>query len=199
MFVTPNLCNDGHDAVCVGPNVEGTHAGGLVSADLWLKHWMPMILASPAYRTGKMLVVVTFDESGLRDARACPASCQAECDAPSGPNCLELLFQQRFSRLFGLQTTPTAANVYPGGGQVGAVIFNRLFVVARLDQHDRRLQSLLGAPQLRRPARHHRGWRRRLRSSRFRCAAMHPPVRRRRVQRLAAFKQPVTEVTRAST
>src|SRR4029434_10355735 len=24
MFVTPNLCNDGHDATCVGPNVEGT-------------------------------------------------------------------------------------------------------------------------------------------------------------------------------
>ena len=24
MCVTPNLCNDGHDATCVGPNVEGT-------------------------------------------------------------------------------------------------------------------------------------------------------------------------------
>src|SRR5262249_4795651 len=56
MFVTPNLCNDGHDATCAGPNVEGTkdasgrNVGGLVGADLWLKHWMPMIFASPAYR-----------------------------------------------------------------------------------------------------------------------------------------------------
>src|SRR5262245_15288576 len=38
-FITPNVCNDGHDATCVGFNVEGTHEGGLVGADLWLKHW----------------------------------------------------------------------------------------------------------------------------------------------------------------
>jgi hypothetical protein len=40
MFVTPNLCNDGHDATCAGPNVEGTtnaagqNIGGLIGADL---------------------------------------------------------------------------------------------------------------------------------------------------------------------
>jgi hypothetical protein len=41
MFVTPNLCNDGHDAVCAGPNTEGGNQGGLVGADLWLKHVYP--------------------------------------------------------------------------------------------------------------------------------------------------------------
>src|SRR5262249_47820427 len=31
-FITPNVCNDGHDATCIGFNAEGTHAGGLVAA-----------------------------------------------------------------------------------------------------------------------------------------------------------------------
>ncbi len=26
-FISPNLCDDGHDATCVGPNVEGDHRG----------------------------------------------------------------------------------------------------------------------------------------------------------------------------
>ena len=133
MFVTPNLCNDGHDAVCVGANVEGTkdasgrNAGGLVAADLWLKHWMPMILASPAYRSGRMLVVLTFDESGLRDARACGTPRQADCDAPAGPNVTNFGFSSVLA-LFGLQTTPAGPNVYPGGGQIGAVAFNARFI-----------------------------------------------------------------------
>jgi hypothetical protein len=133
MFVTPNLCNDGHDANCVGPNVEGTknaaglNVGGLVSADLWLKHWMPMIFASPAYRSGKMLVVITFDESGLVDSRACEKANQADCNSPTGPNVTNPGFSPILA-LFGLQKTPTANFVYAGGGQVGAVMFNKRFI-----------------------------------------------------------------------
>jgi len=135
MFVTPNLCNDGHDATCVGPNVEGTkdaagrNIGGLVAADLWLKHWMPLIFASPAYRSGRMLVVLTFDESGLRDARACGRPNQADCHAPAGPNVTNFGFSSVLA-LFNLQTPPSGPNVYPGGGQVGAVLFNRRYIRA---------------------------------------------------------------------
>ncbi len=64
-FITPNLCDDGHDGTCAGTNVEGGKTGGLVAADLWLKHWMPLILASPAYKSGQMLVTVTFDEGSI--------------------------------------------------------------------------------------------------------------------------------------
>jgi len=53
IFVTPNLCDDGHDATCAGVNVEGGKTGGLTGANLWLAHWIPMIMASPAYRSGK--------------------------------------------------------------------------------------------------------------------------------------------------
>ena len=133
MFVTPNLCNDGHDATCVAPNVEGTlnaagkNAGGLVSADLWLKHWMPMILNSPAYKSGKMLVVLTFDESGFTDARACEKPNQADCQSPTGPNLSNPGFSPILG-LFHLQTPPTEPFVYPGGGQVGAVLFNKKLI-----------------------------------------------------------------------
>jgi hypothetical protein len=57
VFITPNLCHDGHDEPCV----DG-QPGGLVSIDLFLRDWVPRIQASPAYRDGG-LVIVTFDES----------------------------------------------------------------------------------------------------------------------------------------
>lgn len=132
LFVSPNLCNDGHDATCAGPNVEGTknaagkNIGGLVSADLWLKHWMPLIFNSPAYQSGKMLVVLTFDESGLSDSRACPIVDQSLCNAPSGPNVNYFGFSQVLG-LFGVQN-PKTPNLYPGGGQVGAVLFNKRYI-----------------------------------------------------------------------
>ena len=133
MFVTPNLCNDGHDATCAGPNVEGTvnasgkNIGGLVSADLWLKHWMPMIFNSPAYKSGKMLVVLTFDESGFTDSRACSSKFQASCNSPIGPNVANPGFSPILG-MFGYQKAPATDYVYAGGGQVGAVLFNSKFI-----------------------------------------------------------------------
>jgi hypothetical protein len=127
MFVTPNLCNDGHDGTCAGTNVEGTHVGGLAGADLWLKHWMPMIFDSPAYRSGDLLVVLTFDEGGTTDARACPAANQADCGSPTGPNVTNPGFSPILG-LFGAQTPPTTTFVYPGGGQIGAVLFNKKYI-----------------------------------------------------------------------
>jgi hypothetical protein len=121
-FITPNLCNDGHDAVCAGPNTEGTHVGGLVGADLWLKHWMPLILGSPAYRSGKMLVVITFDEAGVSDSTAC-------CGERSGPNLTNSGFSPVLA-LFHIQTPPAPGTFpYPGGGRVGAVLFNAKYII----------------------------------------------------------------------
>jgi hypothetical protein len=133
MFVTPNLCNDGHDAACKAPNVEdtknaaGQNIGGLVSADLWLKHWMPMVFNSPTYKSGKMLVVLTFDESGFADARACEKADQLDCLSPTGVNLSNPGYSPILG-LFHLQTPPTAPYVYAGGGQVGAVLFNKKLI-----------------------------------------------------------------------
>ena len=49
-FITPDLCNDGHDETCVdgGP-------GGLPAADLFLRRWVPQILASPGFAEAGLL------------------------------------------------------------------------------------------------------------------------------------------------
>jgi hypothetical protein len=135
MFVTPNLCDDGHDATCAGPNVEGTtnaagkNIGGLVGLDLWLKHWMPMIFASPAYQSGKLLVVITFDEaSPTGDARACEKTRQADCNSPTGPNITDPGFSPILA-LLGAEKDPGGTPyVYAGGGQIGAVLFNKRLI-----------------------------------------------------------------------
>ena len=56
VFITPNLCNDGHDEPC-----KNGAPGGLTSADLFLRKWVPLILASSAYQR-RGLLIVTFDE-----------------------------------------------------------------------------------------------------------------------------------------
>jgi hypothetical protein len=124
-FITPNLCNDGHDATCAGTNVEGGKAGGLVGADLWLKHWMPFIMSSPSYKSGEMLIVITFDEAGISDASAC-------CGEQPGPNLSNPGFSPLLG-LFGLQTPPTGPGQYPGGGKVGAVLLNKKYIAAGTD------------------------------------------------------------------
>ncbi len=86
VFVTPNLCDDGHDAPCV------TGApGGLVSANAFLEKWIPMIEASPAFRRDG-LILINFDEGGYT-LSANPAGGyviafqgQACCSEQPGPN-----------------------------------------------------------------------------------------------------------------
>ncbi len=69
IFITPNLCNDGHDASCV----DGRR-GGLVAIDVFLRKWVPMIVQSPAFRSDGMLVI-TFDESDHAGAQGSAACC----------------------------------------------------------------------------------------------------------------------------
>jgi len=112
-FITPNLCNDGHDATCAGPNSTGGHVGGLTGADQFLHAWMPLILGSPAYKHGDMLVVVTFDEADLGG----PTSGAACCNEASGPN-------THAPGNAGASTDSAA----PGGGQIGALLLNAKYI-----------------------------------------------------------------------
>ena len=99
-FITPSVCNDGHDGVCASPSAAGGTTGGLIAANAWLKDWMPTLLNSPAYKAGQMMVVITFDESDL-EAPNMAAAC---CNELSGPNVSQ------------------AGGSGPGGGQVGALV-----------------------------------------------------------------------------
>src|SRR5213078_4438330 len=44
-FITPNLCEDGHDAPCV----DG-RPGGLATANTFLETWVPRITSAPAFK-----------------------------------------------------------------------------------------------------------------------------------------------------
>lgn len=102
-FITPNLCDDAHDATCAGKNYGGQdNQGGLFAADLFLQHFVPLIQASPAYADGGM-IIVTLDESGDIGTPAGAMSC---CGEPSGPN------------------TPAPGQAGPGGGRIGTVILS---------------------------------------------------------------------------
>jgi len=90
-YITPNLCNDGHDEPCV----DG-QPGGLVSVNTWMQTWIPKILNSPAFKADGMLVI-TADEADVQgDASAC-------CGEGPGPN------------------SPLPGIVGLGGGKIGAL------------------------------------------------------------------------------
>ncbi|HEX3985376.1 MAG TPA: alkaline phosphatase family protein [Acidobacteriaceae bacterium] len=57
-FITPNLCDDGHDSPCANGK-----PGGLKSINDFLQEWIPLVLNSPAYKKDG-LIVITFDEGG---------------------------------------------------------------------------------------------------------------------------------------
>lgn len=98
-FITPNLCNDGHDDRCVGTNLSGSHVGGAPAMDGWLQKYVPLITASPAYQHDG-LVIVTFDEADTDATEAC-------CQEPTGPN------------------TDAPGGNGPGGGRVGTILLSR--------------------------------------------------------------------------
>jgi hypothetical protein len=93
-FITPNLCHDGHDRPCV--NGE---PGGLESANLFLKHWVPIITQSQAFRDDGLLII-TFDEALSIDRSSC-------CGQIPGPN------------------ARVAQDGMFGGGRIGAVLLSR--------------------------------------------------------------------------
>ena len=117
MFITPNLCNDGHDGTCAGTNTEGGKTGGLVGADLWLKHWMPLILGSPGVQ-GRP------DARGpdLRRGRPLPTRPPAATSSP-GPNWA----YPGFSPLLGITADHRRAPD-PGGGEIGALLLNARYI-----------------------------------------------------------------------
>jgi hypothetical protein len=117
VFITPNLCNDGHDAPCVNGQ-----PGGLVSADAFLKKWVPIITSSPAYKEDGLLVI-NFDEGGFTLSKSSTGGTvitfpgQFCCNEQPGPNAA---------------TFPQSTNLGPftlvygnyGGDRTGAVLLS---------------------------------------------------------------------------
>jgi hypothetical protein len=97
-FITPDLCNDGHDAPCAdgGP-------GGLVAINEFLSTWVPKIQASPAYQEDG-LIVITTDESEWNQSEQDSTAC---CGEQPGPN------------------SPLPGITGPGGGRTGTLLVGR--------------------------------------------------------------------------
>jgi hypothetical protein len=118
VFITPNLCDDGHDAPC-----KNGQPGGLVSADAFLQKWIPLIQSSKAYQEDG-LIVINFDESGLTVQASANGqlSITAEglfcCNEQPGPNLAP--FPQTTN------ITPTVSLTFQsyGGDRTGAVLLS---------------------------------------------------------------------------
>jgi phospholipase C len=96
-FITPNLCNDGHDYPCTNQTGGASAAADI---DSFLSTWVPKITSSPAYRQGGLLEI-TFDESGGPTDDS--SSCCGELPGPGSP----------LPGILGL-----------GGGKVGALLLS---------------------------------------------------------------------------
>ncbi|HEV7585246.1 MAG TPA: alkaline phosphatase family protein [Solirubrobacteraceae bacterium] len=94
-FITPNLCNDGHDYPCPS---QPSGASALADIDTFLETWVPKITASQAYRENGLLEIV-FDEAANSETEAC-------CGETPGPG------------------SPSPGITGPGGGRVGAVLLS---------------------------------------------------------------------------
>jgi len=94
-FITPNLCNDGHDFPCAGGSA-GTSA--LANIDAFLQTWVPKITGSQAFRENGLLEI-TFDEAANSETEAC-------CEEMPGP------------------ASPFPGITGPGGGRVGAILLS---------------------------------------------------------------------------
>ncbi len=112
-FITPNVCHDGHDAPCITGE-----PGGLVSANLWLKEWIPLILNSPAYKKDGLLIITTDEAEGVNGSIAC-------CGEQPGPN----------------EALPGGDG--PGGGDVGAVMISRFIKPGTISENAYNHYSLL--------------------------------------------------------
>ncbi|HEY0951230.1 alkaline phosphatase family protein [Nocardioides sp.] len=116
VYITPDLCHDGHDAPCA----DG-RPGGLRSVDTWMKRWVPRILRSPAFRKNGLLVITADESDGPQsDATAC---CGPETSANS----------------------PMPGILGPGGGRIGALLISRYVAPGTWSTTPYNHYSLLGS------------------------------------------------------
>jgi phosphatidylinositol-3-phosphatase len=134
-FITPDLCNDGHDGDGTPGSCADGGPGGLVAADSFLKTWVPRITGSAAFKRDGLLLI-TFDEAEgtppSGDASAC-------CNEAQFPN------------------TPNNGGPVPGmgGGRVGAVALSPFIRAGTVSNHPynhfstlRTVEGLFGLPYL---------------------------------------------------
>lgn len=122
-FITPDLCDDGHDSPCANGR-----PGGLESIDSFLRKWVPAILDSPAYKKDG-LIIINFDEGGAGKIEESNTGTLATvygefcCHQQEGPN-LGLKYPVVVTKKsFGSRVTKKTLNY--GGDRTGALLLSK--------------------------------------------------------------------------
>jgi phosphatidylinositol-3-phosphatase len=115
-MIIPNLCNDAHDpsetSTSKNCKTDGK-PGGLVRIDPFLRRWVPLVLASPAYRSGGLLII-TFDEARWSNQEGGESNPDSQPDASACCN-----------EMMGPNTLNAGGPIPgPGGGRTGAVLIS---------------------------------------------------------------------------
>jgi phosphatidylinositol-3-phosphatase len=122
-FITPNVCDDGHDSPCA----DG-RPGGLKSINVFLRKWIPLIMNSPAYKKDG-LIIINFDEGGHGKVESIGnhtvvtvygASC---CNEQEGPNLGRKYPVVRTHMSHGRHITLKTLNF--GGDRTGALLLSK--------------------------------------------------------------------------
>jgi hypothetical protein len=125
VFITPNLCSDGHDVPCHSKGSPST----LADENKFLTEWVPIIVHSPAFQADGLLMI-TFDESGAAlgtgDGNTSIYDGSSCCNEPSGAN-TQLPGLGRLA-VYGIANGQMPANAYAGtvghsgGGRTGTIL-----------------------------------------------------------------------------
>lgn len=122
-FITPNLCDDGHDSPCASGE-----PGGLKSINVFLQKLIPLILGSPAYRKDG-LIVINFDEGGTGTIRQSATRVLVTVD---GATCCHQQEGPNLGRRYPLTVTQishgrivTTTTLSFGGDRTGALLLSR--------------------------------------------------------------------------
>jgi hypothetical protein len=120
-FITPTMCNDGHNEPC-----EDGRPGGLKTANKWLRRHVPRILRSPGFRDRGLLLILFDEARALEDdpGNSDPSACCGETQAPN---------------------TPNNAGLEPGlgGGRTGAVLLSPCIKRRTVNRHPYNHYSML--------------------------------------------------------
>jgi hypothetical protein len=123
VFITPNLCNDGHDVPCKSPG----SAPNQLAENAFLAKWVHIIVNSPAFQQDGLLII-NFDEASPSVTSAIGANTSVYdasscCNEQSGPNTATpgygpLAAIEAGAGLLHFTTDKS------GGGQTGAVLIS---------------------------------------------------------------------------
>jgi phosphatidylinositol-3-phosphatase len=117
-FITPNLCDDGHDpsstqrSQCAAGDVSGDPTGGMTAVGHFLQKYVPQIVGSPAFQQDGMLVITVDEAGGNANPSSTPDPYSQACCYESNANG------------DGGATSPEPGIDGPGGGQVGALVLS---------------------------------------------------------------------------